>query len=332
MHDHHHPGRRAWLIRLALLAAGSHASIARAQPMPEFAKILVGFPGGSSPDIVARRLAESLKGRLAATVLVENKPGAGGSLAVLSALQAPVDGLTLLLNPAGVVTVNPHTYRRLRYRPFDDLKPLGLACNVEFGFAVGSAVPASVKTLEDFATWAKQHPGRVFYASPAAGAAPHFVGFMLDRKLGTGMQHVPYRGGGPAVADVIGGQVAGVCLVLADLLPNARSGKLRILATSGRTRSAFAPDVPTFLEQGVPELELRDWYGVYVAGQTGAETIERVANLVRNATSAPEYRQGLAAIGLEAASSTPRELEQLARADFARWAPVVKASGFVADE
>lgn len=322
--------RRNWMLRLlAMLASAGTLSAARSQPLPALAKIFVGFPPGSSPDVVARRLGESLRGRLASAIVVENRPGAGGRIAVDAAMQAPADGLNLLLNPAGVLTLNPLTYRQLGYRPFEDLTPISLACTVQLGFAIGPAVPDSVKSLADFAAWTKERPGKVSYASPAAGATPHFVGFMLDRKLSLGMLHVPYRGGGAAIGDVLGERVESLCLVLADLLPHA--GKLRILAVTGKSRSRFAPDVPTFVEQGVPELDMLDWFGVYLAGRPSPDTVKNVAQLVQAATSSSEYVKMLAAVGLEAASTTPEELDRLARSDLARWTPVVKAADFMVD-
>jgi tripartite-type tricarboxylate transporter receptor subunit TctC len=323
--------RRNMLRLMTMLASTGTLASARAQPLPALAKIFVGFPPGSSPDLVARRLGESLRGRLASAIVVDNRPGAGGRIAVDAAMQAPADGLNLLLNPAGVLTLNPLTYRQLGYRPFEDLTPIGLACTVELAFAVGPAVPDSVKSLTDFATWVKERPGKISYASPAAGATPHFVGFTLDRKLSLGMLHVPYRGGGQAISDALGGRVESLCLVLADLLPHARAGSLRILAVTGKSRSRFAPNVPTFVEQGVPALDMLDWFGVYLAGRLAPDTVKRLAGLVQEATSSVEYVQSLATVGLEAVSSTPEELDRLARSDLARWTPLVRAANFMVD-
>ena len=317
---------------LCLLGTGAWRS-AGAQALPDTAKIFVGFPPGGAPDIVARRLAEQLRGKLATAVVVENRAGAAGRLAVDAARQAPADGLTLLLNPAGVLTVNPHTYKSINYKPFEDFTPLSLACVIDFGFAVGPAVPESVKNIAEFAAWAKSpaNAGKVSYGSPAAGAPPHFAGDVLNRALGLGMTHVPYRGGQPAVTDLIGGQIAAVSLTLGDLVANARAGKLRILASTGATRSRFTPEVPTFAEQGVPGLDLRDWFGVYIAGKATPQVVARLAPMVAAAMASPEAVQALAAASLEARASTPQELDRKARTDFDRWAPIVKASGFMAD-
>lgn len=323
--------RRA-VLRFGIAAAATMALPGvRAQTMPDTARIIVGFPPGGAPDIVARRLSEQLAGKLAGTVLVDNRPGAAGRIAVDVARQSPADGTTLLLNPAGVLTINPHTYKKLNYDPFKDFAPIGLAALIDFGFGVGPGVPADVKTLADFAKWAKANVGKVTYGTPAAGSPSHFVGDTLGRTLGLELTHVPYRGGAPALNDLMGGQVSAVILTLGDMVQHEKSGRLRLLAATGAARSRYAPDTPTFAEQKVAGLEVRDWTGVFIAGSPTPEVAARVAALVRAATSAPAYVQALATSSLEAASSTPQELGKLVRDDFERWGPLVKASGFVAD-
>lgn len=326
---HRRSALKAGLAASAIWASGLHG--ARAQALPDTARILVGFPPGGAPDTIARRLAEQLTGKLANAVVVDNRPGAGGRIALDVARQSPSDGLTLLLNPAGLLTINPHSYAKLNYDPFKDMAPISLAAWIDFGFGVGPGVPAEVRNIADFAAWAKANLGRASFGSPAAGAPPHFVGDALSRNLGLGMTHVAYRGATPALTDLIGGQISALVLTLGDLVQNARAGKLRLLASTGPARSRFAPETATFTEQKVPGLEMRDWFGVYVAGTASTETVARLAPVVRAALDAPKYVQALAGSSLEAASSTPQELDRLAHADLERWRPIVKASGFVAD-
>jgi tripartite-type tricarboxylate transporter receptor subunit TctC len=323
---------RRLALRLGVAAAAAAAfPFARAQALPDTARIIVGFPPGGAPDIVARRLADQLVGKLATAVVVDNRPGAAGRIAVDVARQSPADGTTLLLNPAGVLTINPHTYKKLSYDPFKDLAPIGLAAMIDFGFGVGPGVPPEVKNIADFARWAKANPGKVTYGTPAAGSPSHFVGDTLGRTLGVELTHVPYRGGAPALNDLMGGQVSAVILTLGDMVQHEKAGRLRLLAATGPARSKYAPDTATFTEQKVPGLDMRDWTAVFIAGSPTPEVAARVAALVRAATSSPAYVQALATSSLEAASSTPQELDKLARADFERWGPIVKASGFVAD-
>ena len=304
---------------------------ASAQSLPETARILVGYPPGGGIDLIARRIAEQLAGKLARSVIVDNRPGAAGRIAVDIAKQSPPDGLTLLLNPAGVLTINPHTYKKSNYDPFKDFTPISLAAWIDFGFAVGPAVPASVANIADFIVWARANPGKVTYGSPAAGAPPHFVGDLLSRQFNLQMTHVPYRGGAPAMTDLIGGQISAVVLTLGDLIQPAKAGKIRVLASSGPARSPFAADVPTFGEQKVSGLDMRDWFGLFVAGSASPEVAAKTIALVRPVLSSPQYAQSLAVLGIEAASSTPQEVDRMVRADYARWGEIVKASGFVAD-
>lgn len=324
--------RAVWRSAVAGALALAAGPVLRAQTtMPANARILVGFPPGGAPDIVARRLADALAGKLASAVIVDNRPGAGGRIAIDAARLAAADGTTLLLNPAGVLTINPHSYRKLNYDPARDFTPISLAAWIDFGFAVGPAVPSDVRTLAQFAAWAKANPGKASFGSPAAGSPPHFVGDAVSQRLGLAMTHVPYRGSGPALTELMGGQISALVLTLGDLVQPAKAGRLRLLALTGPARSPHAPDVPTFTEQGLPGLEMRDWFGIYIAGTPGAEVTARVAALVRAAASSPGYVQALETSGIEAGSSTPQELDRLARVDLDRWAPIVKASGFVAD-
>lgn len=324
---------QAALGATGLWALGAMPAMAQsaAQNLPESARILVGFPPGGGVDLIARRLAEQLTGRLARSVVVDNRPGAAGRIAVDIARQSPVDGTTLLLNPAGVWTINPHTYKKSNYDPFKDFTAISLVAWIDFGFAVGPAVPPDVKNIAEFAKWAKGNMGKVTYGSPAAGAPPHFVGDVLSRALGLEMTHVPYRGGTPALTDLIGGQISGLVLTLGDLIQPAKAGKLRLLASTGPARSKFAPDVATFAEQNVAGLDMRDWFAVCMVGAAPADVTARLVQMVRAALVSPQYLQGLSTLSIEAASSTPQEVDRLVRVDYERWAAIVKASGFVAD-
>lgn len=311
---------------LMLASAPSHA-----QTLAESARIVVGFPPGGAVDIVARRLSEQLAGKLAKGVIVDNRPGAAGRIAVDIARQSPPDGLTLLLNPAGVLTISPHTFKKSNYDPFKDFTALSLAAMVDFGFAVGPAVPAQVKTFADFVKWTRAQGNSVTYGSPAAGAPPHFVGDLVSRQLNLNMTHVPYRGSTPALNDLYGGQINALVVTLGDLIQPAKAGRLRILASSGPARSKFAPGVPTFGELGVAGLEVRDWFGVYIVGAASPAVVAKVLPLVREALASPAYLQGLATSGIEATASSPQEMDSLFRTDYVRWGSIVKASGFVAE-
>jgi tripartite-type tricarboxylate transporter receptor subunit TctC len=323
--------RKALQFGLAATTGSLFAARVLAQKLPDTARIIVGFPPGGAPDLVARRLADQLAGKLAATVIVDNRAGAGGRIAADVARQAPADGTTLLLNPAGMLTINPHVYKKLNYDPFKDFAPLSLAAVVDFGFGIGAGVPQEVKTLADFAAWARANPNRASYGSPAAGSPPHFVGDALGRSLGLNMAHIPYRGGAPALNDLMGGQLTSLVLTLGDMVQHARAGKLRLLASTGPARSRYAPDVRTFAEQNVRGLEHRDWFGIYIAGQPTANVAAHTGGIVRDALRSRDYVLALNTAGIEAAHGSSQDLEQLARADLERWGPIVRAAGFQAD-
>lgn len=323
--------RSALQAALASTASLMLASPSLAQELPDSARIVVGFPPGGAVDIVARRLGEQLVGKLAKGVIVDNRPGAAGRIAVDIARQSPPDGLTLLLNPAGVLTINPHTFKKSSYDPFKDFTALSLAAMIDFGFAVGPSVPAEVKTFADFVKWTRAQSTSVTYGSPAAGAPPHFVGDLVSRKLGLNMTHVPYRGSTPALNDLFGGQINALVVSLGDLLQSAKAGRVRILASSGPARSRFAPQVPTFAELGVAGLDVRDWFGVYIVGAASPAVVAKVLPVVRSALASPLYTQGLATAGIEATASSPQEMDSLFRTDYVRWGAIVKASGFVAE-
>jgi tripartite-type tricarboxylate transporter receptor subunit TctC len=323
--------RRRLVIGGAAASTLATTTVIQAQPLPDVAKIFVGFPPGGAPDIVARRLAEQLTGKLAKSVVVDNRPGASGRLAIDAAKLTPADGTNLLLNPAGVLTINPHSFKKLSYDPFKDFTPLTLAANIDFGFAVGPMVPADVKNVADFIRWAKANPSKASFGSPAAGSPPHFVGDALGKNTGTELTHVPYKGATLALNDLGAGQIAAVVLTLGDLVQQAKAGRLRLLASTGPKRSRFTPELATFSEQKFAGFELRDWFAIYIAGNPTSDVTNRTSALLRTAISSPAYVEGLLAASLEAASSTPQDLDKLGREDLTKWASIVKSSGFVAD-
>ena len=320
------PTRRDCLSWTAALAAAPWADPARAQGL-ETARVLTGFPAGGTVDVVARRVADRLRGSFARTVLVENRPGAGGRLAVEELRRSAPDGSTLLVTPAAMITLYPHLYPKLSYG-LDDVTPVVGATSVVFGLAVGPAVPESVRTLKDFLGWAKANPAKAAFGSPGAGSPPHYVGALLEKESGIELNHVPYRGTVPGVQDTLGGQIASFIGPIGDYLPHVKTGRLRVLATSGAARTRFLPEAPTFTELGFKPLEQAEWYGFFLPGKAAPDLVQRLATAIRSAMAAPEMAEGLAPYGLEVAATTPEQLSRAVRSEHAAWAPIVRRVGF----
>lgn len=303
---------------------------ARAETLLETLRIMIGFTAGGSADILARRVAQALRGGYARTVLVDNRAGAGGQLAVLAAKAAPADGATLLLTPSSMLTLFPHTYRQLQYDPLKDVAPVSLACTFELVLVIGPMVDASVTTLADFLAWARAHPEAASFGSPAAGSSSHFVGAMLSRAEGIELNHVPYRGMQPAIFDLTGGQLAAACGPIGDVLPHVAGGHLRLLAVSGARRSRFLPNVPTFVEHGYKDIIADGWFAFYLPAGASRAVAQRANAALRGALAREDIVQELAQMGFEAASSSEAELDALQRRDSERWSRIVKAIGFSA--
>jgi tripartite-type tricarboxylate transporter receptor subunit TctC len=316
--------------RYALLAvlAVAFAACARAEEGP--IRILVGFPPGGGSDLIARLVAERMKTSLGTQVVVENRPGVNGILAAEMLKNAAPDGRTLMVSPIAVTVFAPLTNGKLRYDPARDFAPVSLAATYQLSLAVGPASPA--KTIHEYIAWVRATPANASYGMPTAGGPPHFFGVMLARATGLDLVPVPYKGGGPLVNDLIGGQVPAAITALSELVKLHESGKLRILANSGSQRSPVAPDVPTFSELGFAGIEGSGWQAFYTTAGTPRAVIDRLSAAIASAINAPEVRERLLAIGLEPIGSTADELARRTAEDTARWAPIVKASGYRADE
>lgn len=318
---------------LLLAAAASGLPLAARAQAFEQPKFLYGFPAGSSGDIACRRVAERVGGTPYAknAAIVENKPGAGGRIALDTLKASPADGSVLALSPFSCTSIYPHVYKRLGYDPVADFVPVSIAAVMHHGLAVGPLVPASVTDVKGFLAWAKANPDKANYGSPAAGSTPHFLGALLGLANNVELKHVPYRGSVPGITDVVGGQVAAMFTPAGDFLPNHRAGKLRLIGTSGRQRLPFANDVPTFAEQGFGDLTTEEWFGFYAPARAPAATLAAANAAINAALKDKALVDGLAVVGLLAQGSTPDEMAKSQAAELARWAPLVKKIGFTAD-
>ena len=271
---------------------------ASAQPVDQV-KVLFGFPAGSSGDTVARRVAEKFLGTAYSknAGVVENKPGAGGRIALEALKAAPADGSVLAVAQVSAIANYPHIYSKMNYTD-KDFAPVSIGAIMHHGLAVGPMVPASVKTVKDFLAWAKANPKEASYGSPGAGSTPHFLGALLGINSGVELRHVPYRGSIPGVTDVVGGQIAAMVTPHGDFIANYKAGKIRILATSGPKRSMYVPDVPTFAEQGFPELTTEEWFGFYAPAATPKPVIAAANAAINAALKEKSVIDSLAIVGL----------------------------------
>jgi tripartite-type tricarboxylate transporter receptor subunit TctC len=295
-------------------------------------KIVTGFPPGGTSDTLCRRVAENLRGSAyTKSALVENKPGAGGQIAVQSMKGAPTDGSVILQTPASMLMIYPHIYKSLAYNAFTDVTAVSLACTFDFGFCVGPAVPDTVKDIPGFLAWCKANPDKANYGSPGAGAVPHFIGVLLGKAGGVELKHVAYRGSAPAVQDMVAGQLQAVSAPVGEFIQQVNAGKARFLGVSGARRSRFVPTVPTFAEQGYKDLVFSEWFGFFAPGGTSAAVVQHANTALRTALAQKDVIDGLAVMGLEATSSTPDQLAALLKQSYDRWGPIVKEIGFTAD-
>ena len=324
---------------LALLTAAAAATTATGWPLRALAqsfeqpKFYYGFPAGSAGDIACRRVAERIGGSPYAknAAVVENKPGAGGRLALDTLKASPSDGSQLALSPYSALSIYPHVYKKLSYDPVVDFVPVSIAAIMHHGLAVGPMVPDSVKDVKGFIAWAKANLDKANYASPGAGSTPHFLGALLALSQNVDLKHVPYRGSVPGVTDVVGGQIAAMFTPAGDFLTYHRAGKLRLIGTSGKARLPFASDVPTFAEQGFGDLTTEEWFGFYAPARTPAAVVASANAAINAALKDKALIDGLAIVGLLAQGSTMDEMAKSQRAEFERWGPLVKKIGFTAE-
>lgn len=312
--------------RRAILGA-SAALPALAQPVSRPGRIVIGFPPGGSSDIVARLYVQRLSGLYAPSMIVDGRVGAAGRIAVEHIRDAERDGTAYLQTPASMLTLQPHIYpREVRYDALVDLIPVSTVCSFPFALIVPMAHPA--RDLAGFVAWARAQRGEVPFASPAAGAAPHFLGLILGQKIGVRFTHVPYRGAVPAIQDVIGNRLQMFIGVLGDVTPHHGQG-VRMLAVSAAARVPRYPDVPTFAELGHPELSQEEWFGAALPAGTPAPVVQALFDAIRAVSVRPDMVEALGRLefGSTISASPAAFAAQIGREREA-WGPVVRNSGF----
>ena len=315
--------KRRSLIAAGLLAAGA----AQAQtPSSRPIRLVVPFAAGTTTDIVGRLLADALGKQLAQVVIVDNKPGAGGTIGSELVARAAPDGQTILLGTVGTHAINPSLYKRLSYQPLRDFVPLAFAGATPTLLVVAASSPW--KTLADLGRASGKD---VSYASAGNGTSGHLAGEVLNLRLGKDFVHVPYRDGAQALTEVMAGSVQFMFYHPAAVLPHIRSGKLRALGVSSARRSVSAPDVPTLVEQGVAGFDLVAWFMVYAPANLPVATRERLQTALRQTLAQPEVRDKLLVQGVELHEMNPAEMAAFGSAEIDKWGEAVKRSGAQVD-
>ena len=318
------------LFLISILVASVVDMGAQAQSWPSRPiRFIVPFPPGGGTDVNARIMAPRLTAALGQQVVVENRPGAGGMLgAELVAKSAP-DGYNMVIATIGPIAINPSLYSKMTYDPAKELAAVSITGEVPNGLVVHPTLPA--KSVKELIALAKQRPRELNYGSSGPGAGDHLAGEMLNVMAGIRMTHVPYKGGPPAMVDLMSGNIQLIFATLATGMPYIRAGRVRTLAVASAQRFALLPDVPTVAEAGVPGFAINNWAGVFVAGGTPRPIIERLNSEIVKALAPPDVRQKLLEMGLVAGTNTPEQFTSYIQAETVRWARVVKDAGIKLD-
>jgi tripartite-type tricarboxylate transporter receptor subunit TctC len=318
--------RQALVIGCIMTAA---ASIAWGQAYPvKPVRMIAASSPGSAVDIVARIVAQKLGEQLGQQVVVDNRAGAGGNLGAELAAKAAPDGYTLFMGtPAHAI--NTGLYRKLNYDLIRDFAPVSQVTSGQYVVVVHPSLPA--KSIKELIALARAKPGQLNYASAGSGNATHLAGELFASATRIKLVHVPYKGSGPALTDVVGGQVQLMFSNLTAALPQVKTGRIRALAVTGRTRTAAAPDLPTVIEAGVPGYSVTSWFGVLVPAATPRELVMKLNADLARTMSAPDVRDRLAADGAEPTTGTPEQFGAFLRAEITQWTKVVKDAGIVAE-
>ena len=326
----HHTTRRTLLASLAVAAAGALPLGALAQNFPtKPITIIVPFSAGGTTDILARIVGQGLTTELGQSVVVDNKPGAGGNIGGSLAAKAAADGYTLFMGTVGTHAINQSLYKKMPFDPVKDFAPLSRVATVPNLLVAHPSQP--FKTVKEMIAYAKANPGKITYGSPGSGASPHVSGELFKSMTGTDLLHIPYKGSAPAMTDLLGGQTS----VMFDNMPSAiqhvRSGKLRPIAVTTAKRSPELPDVPTIAEAGVPGYEATSWFGMFAPAGTPKPVLDKLHAALIKVLNQADVKKKIAEQGGDVVAETPEQFAAFIKAETAKWGKVVKDSGATVD-
>lgn len=320
----------AAMVAVAALCMLAASAPAQGQAYPaKPVRIIVAFPAGGGTDIAARIVAQKLSELWGRQVIVENRAGASGVIGTEAAAKAAPDGYTLFIGTLGNFSVNQHLYPKMSVDPARDLAPITQVVDVHFGLLANPSLAAN--NVAELIALARAKPGQLHYASSGPGGAPHLAAELFKRLAGLDIVHVPYKGSGPSMQDVIGGQVPMSFDSLLQALPHIRDHRLKVLAVLGKSRSPQLPDVPTADESGLPGYELTNWYGMAAPAGTPKEIVTRVHADVVKVLHTPEVRDKISAMAATVVGNTPEEFGERVRSDSAKWARLIKEANIRAE-
>jgi tripartite-type tricarboxylate transporter receptor subunit TctC len=314
---------------LATLVLGASLAVHAQQ---ETIKLLVGFPPGGSTDTLARLMADKLGPLLKQPVVVDNKPGAGGRIAAQALKASAPDGLTYMVAPNATPVFQALLYPAsvLRFDVLQDFTPVGMLASYPLALAISPQVPA--KTAAEYVQWLKANPAKSSFGTAGAGGQTHFTGVQFGKATGIDMQVVPYRGNGPLITDLVGGQVPAGVLTAGDILPQQKAGRVKVLGVFGAKRSPLLPDVPTFVEQGINVDTGDGWTGVWAPAKTPKPQLERMQRALKEVLAMPDVRERMQNLAFTPDFRPGEEVDAIERKELAYWGPIIKASGFTPEQ
>jgi tripartite-type tricarboxylate transporter receptor subunit TctC len=306
------------------LATGLKSALAQDYPNRPITLVIPFAPGGST-SIVGRGIADKMSELLGEKIVIDNRPGAGGTVGTKAVAKSDPDGYTLVLGYTGTLAIGPSLYRKAGYDPRKDFAPIGMIGNAPNSLVVHPSFPA--KGIAELIAYARQNPGKVSFGSAGAGTASHITGEYFARSAGISLVHIPYKGTGPAVVDVIGGHIPMAFAPIPASHPNVSAGTLRALAVTSLTRSGLLPDVPTIAEAGVPGFDASLYYGLAAPAGTPRPIIDKLNKVLRDALASNEVKRQLGSDGTEITPGSPEDYADFIDKDEKKWAQLVKASG-----
>jgi len=314
-------GLQAVLVALSLTLGIVASAVAQTYPNKPI-RIIVPFPAGGNADILARILGQKMVESLGQQIVVENRAGAAGIIGAQAAAKSPPDGYTLFMGTTGTQTTNPAVYAKLPYDPLKDFAPVSNFAGSPYVLVVHPSLP--VRNLKELIALAKARPGALYYASFGAGSSAHLTGVLLQTMAKIDIVHVPYKGGPPALADLVGGHVAIMFNLLPGVLPYVKAAKLRAIAVAAEKRTAAIPDMPTFAESGIADFHSDSWYGIFLPAATPKDIISKLNAEILRVLALPDVKQRLAAEGAEPMGGSPEQFAEQIRKDLARWSRVAR--------